>query len=346
MPLNLLQHKSWHVGSAKNQERVRRDEREARLKEEEEERRMQLADVEHRLKILRTRMQTGQTGNDVSLQVDHDDSLRVTTAVGSSEATEWGKRERTSKKRRRDDDDDEIPPTRGSQIATMKYSSSDAPLTGPDGHINLFPPEAVPQKGTESFRNKECMAEKKQKEEELEAQYTMKLSRPSEPWYSTSDMVAEADRDKAENLRKKEERVEQRVREENDPMNLMKKGLAKLREVRSEAALERRKRDADVGIGLGEDVERDSGRDRDPGRDCDGGQGADQEKGEGIGRETIAAEGIRKMSGTTDTENQSVLEAGLEIDGNTIDLRGKPRNLIAQVKDEGTEGKKEILWQN
>ncbi|KAK6527810.1 hypothetical protein TWF694_004789 [Orbilia ellipsospora] len=255
MPLNLLQHKSWHVGSAKNQERVRRDEREAALKEEEEERRMQLADAERRLQILQQRLKQGKTGEDVSLQLDHDE-VATFVVKDTAQTTEWGRREKTKKRRR--EDDDEIPPPKLAEVPTMKYSSSDAPLIGTDGHINLFPPEAAPQK---SVGNKDYMADKRRKEEELEAQYTMKLSRPSDPWYSTADGVAEVDRAKDENARRREERVETRAREENDPMNLMKRGVEKLREVRDGAAVERRKRDAEVGIGLSREVEGLSRRD-------------------------------------------------------------------------------------
>ncbi|KAF3931364.1 hypothetical protein ABW20_dc0105177 [Dactylellina cionopaga] len=252
MPLNLLQHKSWHVGSAKNQDRVRRDEREARLKEEEEERRMQLADAEQRLQILRQRIQSGTVGADVSLQIDHDDVAAAAADVTRDGSTEWGKRDTSSKKKRRRDEDDDIPLQRPPPtVATMKHSSSDAPLTGADGHINLFPPTV--QKSTAG--NKEYMAEKKKKEEEFEAQYTMKLSRPSEPWYSTADGVSEADKGKAEKVKNREGRVETRVREEHDPMNLMRKGVERLREVREETAVERRKRDAAVDIGLSADVE-------------------------------------------------------------------------------------------
>ncbi|KAK6515725.1 hypothetical protein TWF281_004316 [Arthrobotrys megalospora] len=252
MPLNLLQHKSWHVGSAKNQERVRRDEKEAQLREEEEERRMQLADADRRLAILRQRMNSGQTSEDVSLQVDHDEFAAITT--GSTESrdnatttgsTEWGRRERGTKRRR----DEEV--TRRDRDATARHTSN-APLMGPDGHINLFPPET---KKPES-KNTEYMADKKRKEDELEAQYTMKLSRPSEPWYSTVDRVSEAERSKDDSRRKREERVESRVREEQDPLKAMGFGLQKLRESRREAETERRKRDRDVGIGVGFGLER------------------------------------------------------------------------------------------
>ena len=214
---------------------------------------MQLADAEHRLRILRERLQSRQTGEDVSLQVDHDQVLPATVTDGGDGSTEWGKRERGQKKRRRgDDDDDEFPVPKPAGVATMKHTSSDAPLMGADGHINLFPPEGAAQKST---GNKEFMADKKRKEDELEAQYTMKLSRPSEPWYSAADGVAEADKAKDENRRKREDRVETRAREENDPMNVMKKGVGRLREARGEVAVERRKRDAEVGIGLSRDVE-------------------------------------------------------------------------------------------
>ncbi|KAI9205796.1 uncharacterized protein BJ171DRAFT_499622 [Polychytrium aggregatum] len=53
--LNILQHKSWHVYSRENQERVRRDEENARIEEEEKQRRIDQAEQEVRLKILRER---------------------------------------------------------------------------------------------------------------------------------------------------------------------------------------------------------------------------------------------------------------------------------------------------
>ncbi|GEM10870.1 hypothetical protein Rt10032_c12g4887 [Rhodotorula toruloides] len=53
MPIKLLQHKSWHVYSAENIARVKRDEARAAAQEEEDEQRTMLADSEARLDRLR-----------------------------------------------------------------------------------------------------------------------------------------------------------------------------------------------------------------------------------------------------------------------------------------------------
>ncbi|KAF9932198.1 Leukocyte receptor cluster member 1 [Linnemannia zychae] len=53
--MNILQHKSWHVYSQKNQDRVKRDEAKAEAEEKKTQRRAIAADQEHRLMILRQR---------------------------------------------------------------------------------------------------------------------------------------------------------------------------------------------------------------------------------------------------------------------------------------------------
>ncbi|KAG0376945.1 hypothetical protein BGX24_006987 [Mortierella sp. AD032] len=53
--MNILQHKSWHVYSQKNQERVKRDEAKAEAEEKQTQERAISADREHRLTVLRQR---------------------------------------------------------------------------------------------------------------------------------------------------------------------------------------------------------------------------------------------------------------------------------------------------
>lgn len=58
MPIKLLQHKSWHVYSAENIARVKRDEARAAAQEEEDEQRTMLADSEARLDRLRKKAES------------------------------------------------------------------------------------------------------------------------------------------------------------------------------------------------------------------------------------------------------------------------------------------------
>ncbi|KAF9156384.1 hypothetical protein BG015_005593 [Linnemannia schmuckeri] len=53
--MNILQHKSWHVYSQKNQDRVKRDEAKAAAEENQTKERAIAADREHRLAVLRQR---------------------------------------------------------------------------------------------------------------------------------------------------------------------------------------------------------------------------------------------------------------------------------------------------
>ncbi|KAF9298877.1 Leukocyte receptor cluster member 1 [Linnemannia elongata] len=53
--MNILQHKSWHVYSQKNQDRVKRDEAKAEVEEKQTQERAIAADREHRLAVLRQR---------------------------------------------------------------------------------------------------------------------------------------------------------------------------------------------------------------------------------------------------------------------------------------------------
>ena len=268
---HLLQHKSWHVGSIQNQERVRRDERNAKLKEEEEERRMQEIDAERRMKFLRQQLQEHNGDENVTQartsQLNEEQQLaqiQVVSTPAEFSTTEWGKRDRTKKRRRGSEgDEDGIAPrqTANQDISRMKHQSSNAPLVGGDGHINLFPP--VAQGKSSANQNPEYLADKAREAASFEAQYTMQLTRPSQPWYATVDSVSQKDKEKSEKRKDKDERLEKRVREENDPLKNMRRGLSKLKEVKAEQAWERRQRDADVGLGADEKVLRTSEAHRD-----------------------------------------------------------------------------------
>ncbi|KAF9081625.1 Leukocyte receptor cluster member 1 [Mortierella sp. AD031] len=59
--MNILQHKSWHVYSQQNRDRVRRDEAKAEAEEQQTKERAIAADREHRLEILRQRAERRRT---------------------------------------------------------------------------------------------------------------------------------------------------------------------------------------------------------------------------------------------------------------------------------------------
>jgi hypothetical protein len=61
--MNILKHKSWHVYSEKNRERVRKDEKELAEQEERERERRLLADKERRLVELRGKGKSGGGDN-------------------------------------------------------------------------------------------------------------------------------------------------------------------------------------------------------------------------------------------------------------------------------------------
>ncbi|KAJ3032016.1 hypothetical protein HDV00_008018 [Rhizophlyctis rosea] len=64
--LNILQHKSWHVYSEKNREKVRKDEEKARIEEEKKAERAVQADREARLDLMRSRARAKRQESDVS----------------------------------------------------------------------------------------------------------------------------------------------------------------------------------------------------------------------------------------------------------------------------------------
>ncbi|RKP12095.1 hypothetical protein BJ684DRAFT_21342 [Piptocephalis cylindrospora] len=62
--MNILPKKSWHVYSAKNKERVRKDEEKAREEQNAKERRHQEAESEYRFEVLRRRVRRGTTSEE------------------------------------------------------------------------------------------------------------------------------------------------------------------------------------------------------------------------------------------------------------------------------------------
>lgn len=229
MPLHLLHHKSYHVYSTTNIERVKRDEATARAKEEAEEQRMQEADAEHRIRVLRARAE----GTDAPAPIRDREEPPATVArvfVAPNNSSQIDKNGAAIVA---------LPPTR-----RHKTSST---LTGADGHINLFGDLDNPKRRNKVEKNAEHEAEKKAKEEKLEAQYTMGLGKPAEelkPWYSTLDMVGEV---KGRKKTDREIRKDDRNKDWRDPLAAIRRGVRGVKE--AEEAREEWKRTKELEVG-------------------------------------------------------------------------------------------------
>ncbi|KAG0300110.1 hypothetical protein BGZ97_003384 [Linnemannia gamsii] len=73
--MNILQHKSWHVYSQKNQDRVKRDEAKAEAEEKQTQERAIAADREHRLAVLRQRAARRYTNEPVPGEQGEDEDM-------------------------------------------------------------------------------------------------------------------------------------------------------------------------------------------------------------------------------------------------------------------------------
>ncbi|KAH6684863.1 hypothetical protein F5X68DRAFT_210312 [Plectosphaerella plurivora] len=242
MPLHLLGKKSWNVYNADNIARVKRDEAAAQAAEEANEQRMQEVDAERRLAILR-----GEEPPPLPSPSEED------VASSSAKADRGGSgRERKKRKRTGEDDTDfelRLAMERSTQVqlsnqdATRK-KTSDAPIVGRDGHIDLF---GAADKAKHSGKNDEVEAEKRKAKKELEDQYMMRLSNAAgkdgvqNPWYS-KDTSGSTELVTAESVGKdafgredpgRKKRDADRI-SANDPLAMMKRGAAKVREIKKE----------------------------------------------------------------------------------------------------------------
>ncbi|KAI1417892.1 hypothetical protein F5Y13DRAFT_32975 [Hypoxylon sp. FL1857] len=248
MPLHLLGKKSWNVYNPKNIERVKRDEAAAREREEAEEQRQQEVDAERRLAILRGEVPPSLPPTPSN--VDDEAPSRKRDRDGEPEGPSWGRERKKRKRVGEDDTDFELRLAREragapqtTSDALVKRGTSNAPLVDHTGHINLFPEErAVPQ------RNEEAEKEAAKKKREYEDQYTMRFSNAAGkeglvgPWYAKGgDMkeIVDGNLDAPskdvwgnEDPRRKEREAARVVA--NDPLAMMKRGAAKVREVEKE----------------------------------------------------------------------------------------------------------------
>ncbi|KAI1403309.1 hypothetical protein F4819DRAFT_451606 [Hypoxylon fuscum] len=246
MPLHLLGKKSWNVYNPKNVERVKRDEAAAKEREEAEEQRQQEVDAERRLAILRGEVPpplppTSSAVDDEapSRKRDRDEDPATSTRSG-----ERRKRKRTGE----DDTDFELRLARertGAAQTTsdaLVKSRSNAPLTDHAGHIDLFPEERTRM---HSQKNEEAEKEAAKKKREYEDHYMMRFSNAAGKegivgaWYAKGGDMKDGNLEAPskdvwgnEDPRRKEREAVRVV--SNDPLAMMKRGAAKVREVEKE----------------------------------------------------------------------------------------------------------------
>lgn len=130
--------------------------------------------------------------------------------------------------------------------------SGDAPLFDSTGHIDLL---GGTQKSPRDQKNAEFEAERKKKERELEDQYTMRFSNASgrkgfsRPWYSKDDSaqnIKDTPRDAFGREDPGRTDRDERRMNANDPLAMMKRGAAKIRELKQERRKFREEREAEL----------------------------------------------------------------------------------------------------
>ncbi|KAI2622863.1 hypothetical protein GGS21DRAFT_547234 [Xylaria nigripes] len=265
---HLLGKKSWNVYNPANIARVKRDEAEAQARNEAESRRQQDLDAERRLAILRGEVPpplpdpsstepSSAPGTHQKRGRDDDDS------TGRFRGGERRKRKRFGE----DDTDFEMRMARertdaaasgAASGAAIRLSNStktsNAPLVDSKGHIALFPQNDTDVGASRNQKNEEAEREAAEKRRDFEDQYTMRFANAggrnnggvtgSGPWYASNgarDLRGSADiRDQAPGKDvwgnedpKRKAREAARVAS-NDPLAMMKKGAAKVRDVERE----------------------------------------------------------------------------------------------------------------
>ncbi|KAF8423235.1 hypothetical protein EV426DRAFT_137163 [Tirmania nivea] len=252
MPLHLLPKKSWNVYNADNIERVRRDEEIARKKEEEEEMKMQQEDAERKMMELRKRAlerqggavssvgREGGGGSGVEILTDgvnrgsvSEGSAMVSSGVklmegnmvgGANELYATGAVHRNGRTLH-------MPERQNSFIAPQVHKS----LTDKSGHINLFLEHHFgPRKLSNHEKNLEYEKEKAEKEAKIAEQFNMSLGKPAEelrPWYVNVGKVGEKQEKKTGRQVEIEKRRDERFKNLNDPMAVMRRGVRQLKGV-------------------------------------------------------------------------------------------------------------------
>ncbi|KAK4237670.1 hypothetical protein C8A03DRAFT_34372 [Achaetomium macrosporum] len=257
MPLHLLGKKSWNVYNPANIARVRRDEAEAQAREAAEEQRMQEADAARRLAILRGEVPP-------PLEEGEPDTVAIPPVRDSNDRHGFG---RKRKRHGEDDTDFEM------RLARERGAAGDraARELAPESHPAAAPPSLVDSKGhitlfseVETSRsratNEEATGEAARKERELKDQYQMRFVNAAGkdgqgltdggPWYASADGEASGALVPSKNVWGRED-PGRKVREAarlgaEDPLAIMKKAAAKVRELEKERKKEVEERDREL----------------------------------------------------------------------------------------------------
>ncbi|KAI0869490.1 hypothetical protein GGS24DRAFT_478573 [Hypoxylon argillaceum] len=256
MPLHLLGKKSWNVYNPANIERVKRDEAEARAHAEAEEKRQKALAADRRIAILRGEipppLPTPPSPPPIGThrKREHDDD-----ATSSFRGGERKKRKRFGE----DDTDFEMRVARertgggpATSTITRPHKTSDAPLVDSRGHISLFPEDRKGGDRSGTEKNEEAEREAASKRREFEDQYTMRFSNAAGrdgvgvtgpgPWYASNgagdsrepgEVQAPGKDAFGRDDPKRKTRDAARVAA-NDPLAMMKRGAAKVRDVEQE----------------------------------------------------------------------------------------------------------------
>jgi hypothetical protein len=272
----LLGKKSWNVYNTENIERVKRDEAEAKAKEEAEEQRIHELDAARRLAILRGENPPPLPADEA---VETQEDRRHRSRHGDG-------RERRKRKRVGEDDTDfelriarERSDTIGASRELSLMKTSTAPIVDASGHIDLFGDE---KSRKHAEKNEEAEREAAKKKREFEDQYTMRFSNAAGkeglvgPWYSKTDN----DKGDAsgfdppskdvwgnEDPRRKEREADRLVA--HDPLAMMKRGAAKVRELKQERKKAQDEREDELRFLRREERKREKRRRQDKERDRD-----------------------------------------------------------------------------
>ncbi|CAJ2511454.1 Uu.00g070790.m01.CDS01 [Anthostomella pinea] len=294
MPLHLLGKKSWNVYNADNIVRVQRDEAAAAAREEAEEQRQQEVDAERRLALLRGEVPPPLPA--AANEAKSDTENRQRDRDGSARDWDRGRERRKRKRTGEDDTDFELRLARERAVAgaapsendrnalAKKESSRNAPLIDHAGHFSLFPEEqAPPLSHKHAQKNEEAEKDNEKKRREYEDQYRMRFSNAAgrdssssltgPAWYEKGgDIQALVDGNAAalvpakdvwgnEDPRRKEREAKRVV--SKDPLAMMKRGAAKVREVEKERKVLNAERERELKLLRKEEKRREKRRRRD-----------------------------------------------------------------------------------